>query len=287
MDVQRQTRPLRASTGAHAHAMGPTRAGTAVSPMARWLTVLEAFTEQAEWGIRDLASATGLSRSSVHRIVSEMGELGLLAPAATTGRSEVGPTLLRLAVGLTEGADVLRAAAPILDDLRDATGETAILTLYDPGRRQFRAVTASESAHPIRYIWGSLRDWSDVHLGASGKGILAFLPESEQERVLAHLPEPAAGARRVTGAQLRQELRAAARDGWVISHGERFAGAVGVAAPIRDAAGRVIGDVLLGWPDNRTDAAKELAAARAAMRAAERLSAALGYSPDRPHSARD
>jgi IclR family transcriptional regulator, acetate operon repressor len=254
--------------------------------MARWLTVLEAFTEQAEWGIRDLAAATGLSRSSVHRIVAEMHELGLLAPAASAGRSEVGPTLLGLAVGLTEGADVLRAAAPILDDLRDETGETAILTLYDPARRQFRAVAAAESAHPIRYIWGSLRDWSDVHLGASGKGILAFLPEPEQERVLAALPEPLTRDGAAARARLGQALRVAAGDGWVVSHGERFAGAVGVAAPVRDAAGRVIGDVLLGWPDNRTDAAKELAAAQAARRAAERLSAALGYSPDRPRSAR-
>lgn len=256
------------------------------TPMARWVTILEAFTEQAEWGIRDLAAATRLSRSSVHRIVGEMHALGLLAPAGSAGRSGAGPALLALAVGLTEGADVLRAAAPILDDLRDETGETAILALYDPGRRQFRAVAAAESAHPIRYIWGSLRDWSDVHLGASGKGILAFLPEPERERVLAALPEPLPGGGATTRAQLRAALRAAAQDGWVISRGERFAGAVGVAAPVHDAAGRVLGDLLLGWPDNRTDGRKELAAARAAQRAADRLSAALGYSPERARPGR-
>jgi hypothetical protein len=52
-----------------------------------------------------------------------------------------------------------------------------------------------------------------------------------------------------------------------------------VAAPIRDAAGRVVGDVLLGWPDNRTDPDKEQRAARAAASAADRISAALGYEP--------
>src|SRR5262245_25340937 len=91
--------------------------------MGRWLTVLEAYARRPEWGIRDLAAATGLPRSTVHRIVREMTGLGLLSPAGTSGRAEVGPTLMRLAVGLTGRVDVLRVAGPVLDALRDATGE--------------------------------------------------------------------------------------------------------------------------------------------------------------------
>jgi DNA-binding IclR family transcriptional regulator len=81
----------------------------------------------------------------------------------------------------------------------------------------------------------------------------------------------------VSRAALEASLERARRDGYVISHGERFAGAVGVAAPVRDATGRVVGSVLLGWPDNRTDTAKERAAARAAVEAAAAISAALGH----------
>jgi IclR family acetate operon transcriptional repressor len=247
------------------------------SPMARWLIVLEAFAARPEWGIRDLAGHAGLSRSSVHRIVREMTSLGLLTPAATPGRSVAGPTLIRLAVGLTERVDVVRVARPILEELREGTGETAILALYDRTRRQFRAVAASESAHPIRYIWESLQDWSDVHLGASGKGILAFLPAREQEAIIEALPSSVGAARVITKATLRRELEQARQDGWVISHGDRYPGAVGVSAPIRDASGRVVGDVLLGWPDNRTDARKELSAARAVQSAADTVSTVLGY----------
>lgn len=248
----------------------------ATGSMARWLRVLEAFAEQGEWGIRDLAAATDLPRSSVLRLVHEMSRLGILTPAALPGRSRVGPALAQLAVRLLDNVDVVRVARPALDGLRDETGETAILALYDRTRRQFRAVLAAESAHPIRYIWDALRDWSDVHLGASGKGILAFLPEEEREAILGALADPVPGPRGVSIAELRQELETARREGWVISHGDRVAGAVGVSAPIRDAGGRVIGDVLLGWPDNRTDPSRELVAARAAARAAARISAALG-----------
>jgi IclR family KDG regulon transcriptional repressor len=253
----------------------PSTASTGL--MARWLMVLEAYARHPEWGVRDLAAATGLPRSSVHRIVREMTALGLLTPAGTNGRAEVGPTLMRLAVSLTEHVDVLRVAGPVLEALRDETGETAILTIHDRTRRMFRAVTAAESSHPIRYIWEALQEWSVLYAGASGKGILAFLAPEEQRRILDALPDPLPLPSGVSKAALIASLSRAARDGFVISHGERFAGAVGVAAPLRDATGRVVGSVLLGWPDNRTDASKEQAAAQAAVRSAAAISTALGY----------
>jgi DNA-binding IclR family transcriptional regulator len=251
--------------------------GDPTSPMARWLTVLEAYGRRSEWGIRDLASATGLPRSSVHRIVRDMTALGILSPTGSNGRTEVGPTLMRLAVGLTERVDILRAARPVLDALRDETGETAILTAYDRTRRMFRAVTAAESSHPIRYIWEALQEWSEVYVGASGKGILAFLGPEEQRRILDALPDPLPAPSGAPKASLEASLEQAAQRGWVISHGERFSGAIGVAAPVRGADRRVVGSVLLGWPDNRTDPGKELAAARAAVAAAARISTAIGY----------
>jgi DNA-binding IclR family transcriptional regulator len=192
---------------------------------------------------------------------------------------------MRLAVGLTERVDVLRVAVPVLDALRDETGETAILTIHDRTRRMFRAVTAAESSHPIRYIWEALQDWSALHVGASGKAILAFLSADEQRRILDALPDPLPPPSGAAKATLIASLARAAHDGFVISHGERFAGAVGVGAPVRDATGRVVGAVLLGWPDNRTGAAKERAAAQAAVRAATAISSSLGYTGRRPFAA--
>ena len=246
-------------------------------PMARWLKVLNAFIERDEWGIRELATAIDLPRSAVHRILHEMARLGLLAPGSVRGQFRLGPELTRLAVLLADHLDVRRLARPILESTMRQTGETVILALYAPSRRQFWAVDAAESSHPIRYIWESLRVWSDLHVGSSGKGILAFLPEEEREAILEQLPDPVPGLRPVAKDQLRAELAEARRRGYVVSRGERFAGAIGVSAPVRDATGRVIGDVIISWPDNRTSPEKELAAGRAVASAAEELSAQLGY----------
>ena len=245
--------------------------------MGRWLEVLNAFLRRDEWGVRELAVETGLPRSAVHRILHEMQRQDLLS-VLPGGHFRVGPLLIRTALILSDRLDVTRVARPVLDRVTGSTGETSILCLYAPNRRQFWAVDAAESAHPIRYIWESLRDWNDLHVGSSGKGILAFLPPGEQGDILTRLPEPIPGLRPLPKAVLRQELAEARERGYVVSHGERFHGAVGASAPIRDATGRVIGDIVISWPDNRTSEAREEALGVAARVAAAEISRGLGYS---------
>lgn len=250
-------------------------------PMGRWLQVLAAFVERDEWGTRELAAAIGLPRSAVHRILHEMSRLGLLDQSTLGGPFRIGPELARMAVLVADHLDVRREARPVLEAAMEATGETVILALYAPSRGQFWAVDAAESGHPIRYIWESLREWSDLHLGSSGKGILAFLPEEQREAILARLPDPIPGLRQISKDMLRAELAEARERGFVISRGERFVGAIGVSAPVRDATGHVIGDLIISWPDNRTTTDKEAQAATAVVRAAAKVSARLGYRSER------
>jgi DNA-binding IclR family transcriptional regulator len=246
--------------------------------MARWVDVLQAFLRQEEWGVRELAAATDLPRSAVHRILHEMVRHDLLI-TTPAGRFTVGPLLIRTAVLLAGRLDVTKIARPILERVSGETGETAILCLYAPHRRQFWAVDAVESPNPIRYIWESLRDWNDLHVGSSGKGILAFLPAEEQGDILTRLPDPIPGPRPLPKIVLREQLAEARQRGYVVSRGERVAGAVGASAPIRDATGRVVGDLVISWPDNRTTEAREEALGTAVRGAADEVSRGLGYAP--------
>ena len=197
--------------------------------------------------------------------------------ARARGQFRVGPSLARLAVLLAERLDVRGVARPVMEAVAAEIGETVILALYSSTRRQFWAVDAVESAHPIRYIWGSLRAWSELYLGSSGKGILAFLPAAERDAIIDALPEPVPGARPLSHARLRAELATARQRGFVLSHGERFPGAVGASGPIYDATGRVIGDLIISWPDNRTSPELESRAAALVLRSTRAISAGLGY----------
>ena len=250
--------------------------------MARWVRVLEAFADQGEWGVRDLARSSGIPRSAAHRILHDMAGLGLLSDTDEPGRFRVGPDLARIGSRVAAHLDLQRIARPVLEKASGQVGETIVLAVYDPHRRKFSAVDAVETTHAIRYLWESLREWSDLHLGSSGKGILAFLPADEQDAILAGLPDPIPGRHRLSKARLRRELAAARRVGYVVSHGERYEGAVGVSAPIRDARGRVVGDLIATWPDNRTSATKETATATIVRAAADEVSGRLGWDGQDP-----
>jgi DNA-binding IclR family transcriptional regulator len=244
--------------------------------MHRWVLILETLSDGQAWGVRELARATGIPRSAVHRSVHEMSVAGLLSTDDLGGPFRVGPTLTRIAALVAANVDVRRIGRSIIEKAGSEIGETVVLTVYDPRRRQFAAVDAAETRHTIRYIWEALRDWNDLHLGASGKGILAFLPESDRESILAGLPDPLPGPQRRSHAALRAELATARQRGYAISHGERYEGAIGVSVPYRDGTGAVAGDLIGTWPDNRTSQRKEVAAAATLVSAGDELSRALG-----------
>ena len=245
--------------------------------MKRWLAVLVAFEDNDSWGVRELAAHTGLPSSVAHRILHDMEALGLVSPGDRKGRFRVGPELARLAVLVADRLDVRRLARPTLEHGAELIDETVILALYSPSRRQFWAVDAAEPEHAIRYIWESLRRWSDLHVGASGLGILAFLPEPERELIIAERPQSDRG-------HLRERLAQTRARGYAATHGDRFPGAIGIAAPVRDATGRVVGDIIAGWPDNRTSPDKEQLVARVVVASAATLSENLGFraTGDRP-----
>jgi len=210
-----------------------------------------------------------MPRSSVHRTLQELADDGIIQ-SDHDGSYCPAAGFARLAAVLSAATDLVALAMPHLEAARDSCGETVILTAYDPTRGKFAAIAAAESTRAVRYIWEALRDWSDLHLGASGKGILAFLPADEQQTALGSLSE--AEKRR-----LCRDLAHIRRRGWAASVGERFPGAVGVSAPIRDSAHRVLGAVVIGWPNGPGQPRRRPELGALCRATADAISAELGY----------
>jgi DNA-binding IclR family transcriptional regulator len=246
--------------------------------MARWVEVLNAFVLKDAWGVRELAAATLLPRSATHRILHEMRRLGLLT-ADEAGVFQIGPVLARTAVVVSKRLDITRIGRPILEAVAARTSETVIMGLYAPTRRQVFGVDAVESPHFVRVIWQAVPPWRDLHVGATGKGILAFLPAEERDEILAQLPDPIPLAHDLPKAELRQQIEDAQRAGYVVSRGESNPGAVAVASPIRDAHGDLVADLVVSWPDNRTSLEREREFGEISREAADEISRQLGYAP--------
>jgi DNA-binding IclR family transcriptional regulator len=221
-------------------------AASSRSVVHRTVLVLEAFTTQPRWGVRELASHLGIAKSGLHRTLQEMSVEGLLR-SDEDGSYEVGAELLRLSSELLRSTDITRFAHEHLARATNVTGETTLLAAYDPQRQQIIAIDSVESIKPVQFR-GALADWTDLHLSASGLGILAFLSPEDLARYFSRERRDPHG-KPVTARSIQPALKKAREAGWSFSHSARIAGTSGVCSPVIDGRGRIVGGVVIVWPD--------------------------------------
>jgi IclR family acetate operon transcriptional repressor len=127
-------------------------------------------------------------------------------------------------------------------------------------------------------------DRRPLHATSLGKAILAFLPPAEREEILHGLPLDRHTERTVTTlAALRASLDETRRAGVSVSVDELVRGASGVAAPILDRTGRVVGACSIGGPTDRMRSRLRLLASEVKA-TARAVSALLGYrAPENGH----
>ena len=228
------------------------------TPVGRAFRVLGwmAAAEGADWPLGEVARGVGMHPSTVHRVLGLLEHEGLVAHDPAGGRYGLGLEFLRLAWTASGRHGLREVALPWLRGLSADTQETAWLGLYEPARRAMMFAAAVESPQLVRHV-RPLGEWLPVHGGATGRAILAFLPEGERGAILA-APLPALTERTITDpARLATVLDGVRRRGYAVSRGERAVGGVGVAAPVLDADGQVLGVVGVGLPEQRFRARDE------------------------------
>jgi len=135
---------------------------------------------------------------------------------------------------------------------------------------------ALETSDPLRYAI-QLNTWVPVHAGASGRSIMAFLPDDEIERILADGSFGPITERTIVDARaLRASLADARARGFVVSHGERILDAVGIGAPVYDAREQVVGSVCVTMPEFRFRDHDEEELGQLVVGTAQRISIGLG-----------
>jgi len=224
------------------------------NPVAKALRALEWFIESpaTDVGVRQVATALDLQPSNAHQLLGTLVEEGFVRQDARTARYSLGPELVRWAHLIIARAPLRQIAMHHMRALVDACNETSFLGLYDPARQEMMFAASVESEHPLRYAI-ELNRWMPMNTGASSLGILAHLPPHEIDAIAERMlrQPPLTGSAISSRAALHAELRAVRRRGYAFSRGQRLAGAIGLAAPIFGAGGRVMGDLVLTIPEQR------------------------------------
>lgn len=236
----------------------------------RALAILQWFDERTtELGVADVAERLGVHRSTATRLLAALERNGFVELDPATGRYRLGLRLVTLAGLVLNRFPVRALAREVLQELRDETEETAYLGLLD--NREVIYIDQSSSPHiAVNVDWVGYRQ--PLTAGATGFLLLAFQPPD----VIDELVRDAAGK---DGPPIPSELELAAirRDGYLIRSTPDPDGVIGVAAAVRDHLGSTVAAVTVSGPLHRAGPRRDTMLVPAVLRAASRVSEALGY----------
>lgn len=187
--------------------------------------------------LAELVRASGLTRPTVHRLLSSLASEGLLDHDPVTGNWVLGPEVLLMGSVASARFPLEDIARPSLRRLAAATGESAFFSIRRGGETV--CLLREEGSFPVRSF--VLHEGVRFPLGvaSAGTAIMAFLPEGEQEAILLDWASHAgAYAASHTPALVRENLARTRAAGYSVNPGLVLEGSWGMGAAVFDRTGR-------------------------------------------------
>lgn len=178
------------------------------------VAVLDAL-EREPLALADLVRVTGIPRATAHRLAVALEDHGLVR-RDVEGRFALGLRLVALGRSAGEAFPLAVAARPVLERLRDDTGESVQLYVAEGEGR--RCVLSLQSPHALRWI--------------VPEGALLPIDKGSAGKLLRPRPAPAP-------------------EGWVESVEEREPGVCSVSAAVTDGRGATIAALSVSGPVER------------------------------------
>jgi IclR family acetate operon transcriptional repressor len=208
-----------------------------------------------------VAEDTGLSLSTVVRLMQSLAEENVLLRSGDTGQYRIGPRLIGIVDRATQSFDYRIAVQPLLDHVRDVTQETASLHMLHGSDRV--CLAASYTTQPFGRIVPIGLPFPVVG-SAAGHALLSQLDAEELDRVLA---ESAGNDAQVD--QVRAAVREVQDQGFAVSVNHSVAGVRGIAVPVGKEPG--LGCLSVSGPSSRFDETASAAALECLFETAKAL----------------
>jgi len=243
--------------------------------------LLKAFlSREREIGVSELSRRLGLGKSTVHRLLTTLVQEGLVEKT-DSGGYRLGLTMFELGQVVQSHMDLHGAVGPVLAALREETHEGCQVGVLDGHEVVY--IDRLESSQTLR-LFNETGRRVPVHTTSSGKVLLAHLADDDLDRVLDVAPLNQMTPKSITDpAALRTELSRIRARGWSEAVEEREIGVASIAAPVRDASGRVVAAISIGAPAARMGAQQRRRLAEVVVEAGEAASRRLGWSPETRH----
>lgn len=213
-----------------------------MSTLRSTLTVLSLFSaEESVWTADGMIERLGLSRPTAYRYVRELVSEGFLVRVAA-GCYALGPRIIALDYQIRQSDPLLKAGLPVIHGLVAATGcDIGLIGLYG------EEIVTTHQQHGIERLPLSFGRGRPMPLfrGAGSKIIVANFPSAKLKRLYAaHASDAQLNGMGADWDSFKRSMAAIRRAGHARSQGELDAEFVGVAAPVFNADGEILGSVI-------------------------------------------
>lgn len=217
----------------------------------------------------EIAVALEMKGPTLHRILSMLESEELVTQDANRGRYCLGDRFIELARTAAQHRTLRDAAQPWVTALRDEWDETAWFATYDAATERMVFIASAESSHAVRHVRKLDEPVPIFTAGAAGRVVLASLDHDDRAKLLASDEAQQASE----SFRDEKEMDRIQLQGYAYSAGRRAG--VGVAAPVLDTTGALIGVLGIGLPQSRFDEGAETQFAARVIDAATAMSKEL------------
>jgi IclR family acetate operon transcriptional repressor len=250
-----------------------------VQSVDRALTLLEALARSGGGvALTDLSTSAQLNISTCHHLLATLVKWGYVAKAPGR-RYALGARGLHLGHAFLKQVDLPRRAQPFVERINEETGESVHLAVLQGD--SVITLLRREGRHAVRVDTGAIGTSDAPHATATGKAMLAWLPEHEIRRILSQRGMPRFTPNTISEPDaLIEELRLVRRNGHAVDREEFQPGVICVGAAIRDHLGAVVGALSASAPTLRATDEHLARMRQAVIPAAWALSTEFGAQSD-------
>ncbi|MGH8887802.1 MAG: IclR family transcriptional regulator [Egibacteraceae bacterium] len=218
----------------------------AVDRAARILLALASGTPRL--GVSEISERVDVPKATVHTMLRTLERHGLVAQRAEGGKYALGPAVLQLGTAYLDGSELRARSAPWAEMLARQAGEAVWVGVLSGSS----VVVVHHAFRPDDLVQildvGAAVPWNACALG---QVIVAYVDDRVREELLAGPAVQLTGRTLTEPAALQRALAEVLERGYAVEDQEATVGDAGVAAPVFDWSGRVVGALGVVGPAER------------------------------------
>ncbi len=252
----------------------------------RALQILNAFNnERQALTLAQLSEILNLSKATVLRLCSTLAKYDFLKQDQESRQYSLGLRLFELGSIVFYSLSLGKIASPYLSQLQMKLGKTIFLGILDNDELLY--IDKREDPNNPIHFTSKIGTRRPPYWGMVGPMLMAYLPDSEIERLLQKSPLTATTKKSLTRKEEYKEwLRLVREQGFAIDVETALEGITGVAAPIHDYTGKVIAGIGVGFISSSVDSKRLKRIVKETVGTALTISKELGYLEKREQAFR-